>query len=254
MRTAADIAARAVCLGVLTFRARFESLRFGDGAEAGAAEQAAGMIAGVGKWFHGAGLAPALISPELALLELPPNNWERPVLEAIAEAMIEESIAVLFAGLNLVASLPAYDSRVDADEMLRLLPFLSDSPFVTHHGMDPREEWTVMATSVSRAPDADIARGAHIAGLWWWRAVSEALVRGGELPRPRLAAILRDGAAAGRALGICYAGDDFSAFGKPYATLSDDEHRAAAVIAEARVRAFRWMQGDVDWDEVAMDS
>jgi hypothetical protein len=26
------------------------------------------------------------------------------------------------------------------------------------------------------------------------------------------------------------------------------------VIAEARVRAFRWMQGDVAWDEVAMDS
>src|ERR671930_456588 len=124
MRTAADIAARAVCLGVLTFRARFEG-------------------------------------------------------------MIEESIAALFAGLTLVAALPAYDSRVDADELLRLLPFLSDSPFVTHHGMDPHEEWNVMATSVSRAPDADVARAAEIAGLWWWRAVSESLVRAGTLPRAR---------------------------------------------------------------------
>jgi hypothetical protein len=252
MRTAADIAARAVCLGVLTFRARFEGVRFdGDGR---AAEQAAGMIAGVTNWFRDAGLAPALIAPEQALLDLPPNNWERSVLQAIAAALIEESIAVLFAGLNLVAALPAYDSRVDEEELLRLLPFLSDSPLVTHNGMDPREEWTVMATSVSRAPDGVIARGEQVAGLWWWRAVSESLVRDGTLPRARLASVLRDGAPIGRALGIPHEGDDFAAFGKPYATLTPDEHRAAAVIAEARVRAFRWMQGDVPWDEVTMDS
>jgi hypothetical protein len=66
--------------------------------------------------------------------------------------------------------------------------------------------------------------------------------------------VLRDGAPIGRALGIPHEGDDFAAFGKPYATLTPDEHRAAAVIAEARVRAFRWMQGDVPWDEVTMDS
>jgi hypothetical protein len=252
MRTAADIAARAVCLGVLTFRARFEGVRFDD--DARAAEQAAGMIAGVGNWFRDAGLTPSLIAPEQALFELPPNCWERPVLQAIAEAMIEESIAVLFAGLNLVAALPAYDSRVDGEELLRLLPFLSDSPFVTHHGMDPREEWTVMATSVSRAPDADVARGAQIAGLWWWRAVSESLVRAGTLRRARLAEILRDGAATSGALGIPSADGDFAAFGKPYASLTADEHKAVSVIAEARVRAFRWMQGDVPWDEVPMDS
>jgi hypothetical protein len=234
MRTAADIAARAVCLGVVSFRARFEGVRFGN--DARAAEQAAGMIAGVTNWFNDAGLSSALIGPEQALLELPPNNWARPVLHAIAEAMLEESIAVLFAGLNLVAALPAYDSRVDGEELLRLLPFLSDSPFVTHHGMDPREEWMVMATSVSRAPDGDVERGAQIAGAWWWRAVSESLVRAGKLPRAQLA------------------GDDFAAFGKPYEKLSADEHKAASVIAEARIRAFRWMQGDVAWDEVAMDS
>ena len=253
MRTAADIAARAVCLGVLTFRARFEGMRFGDD-DPRAQEQAAGMITGVNNWFRGAGLSQALIAPEQALFELPPNSWQRQILQALAEAMIEESIAVLFAGLNLVAALPAYDSRVDADELLRLLPFLSDSPFVTHHGMDPREEWTVMATSVSRAPDAEVARGADIAGLWWWRAVSESLVRAGALPRARVAGVLRDGAGAGRALGIPYAGDDFAAFGKPYATLTADEHKAVSVIAEARVRAYRWMQGDVAWDEVGMDS
>ena len=111
-----------------------------------------------------------------------------------------------------------------------------------------------MATSVSRAPDADVARGAQIAGLWWWRAVSESLVRAGTLPRDRMAGVLRDGAAATRALGIPHAGGDFAAFGKPYAALTAHEHKAVSVIAEARVRAFRWMQGDVAWDEVAMDS
>jgi hypothetical protein len=120
--------------------------------------------------------------------------------------------------------------------------------------MDPREEWTVMATSVSRAPDADVARGAEVAGLWWWRAVSESLVRNGRLPRARLDGILCEGAAISRELGIPLVGDDFAAFGKPYAKLTPDEHKAVSVIAEARVRAFRWMQSDVPWDEVVMDS
>lgn len=49
--------------------------------------------------------------------------------------------------------------------------------------------------------------------------------------------------------------DDFRAFGKPYSTLSAEEHKAASMIAEARVRAFRWMLDDaVRWDDVAMDS
>jgi len=85
--------------------------------------------------------------------------------------------------------------------------------------------------------------------------VSESLVRAGTTTRAQLAGILRDGEARARALDIPYASGDFKAFGKPYATLTAEEHKAASMIAEARVRAFRWLLNDaVAWDGVSMDS
>ena len=112
-----------------------------------------------------------------------------------------------------------------------------------------------MATGVALAAAADISRGESVAALYWWRTVSESLVRAGTTTRARLVGILRDGEARARALDIPYANGDIKAFGKPYATLTADEHKAASMIAEARVRAFRWMLDDaVPWDDVAMDS
>ncbi len=42
MKTAADIAARAVCMGVVCFRARFEEIRFAAGAGETPASEAPG--------------------------------------------------------------------------------------------------------------------------------------------------------------------------------------------------------------------
>ena len=253
MKTPREIAARAVCLGVMTFRSRFEGVRFAG--DARATQEAAEMIAGVTDWLSEAGLSPSLIAVEADLLKLRPNTWVREALVAIGEAMLPESIGVLFAGLNLVSEIPPYDRGVDAEPLLRMLPFLSDSPFVTRPGMPPREEWEAMATGVTPAAAADISRGESVAGLYWWRAVSESLVRAGTLTRPRLVGILRDGEARARALEIPYVKGDFKAFGKPYATLTPEEQKAASMIAGARVRAFRWLlDDDVAWDEVPMDS
>jgi len=254
MKTAADIAARAVCMGVVSFRARFEGIRFAAGA--GDTPDADEMIAGVTSWLFDAGLAPALLSTEAAMLRLKPNSWEREILEALGDALLPESIGVLLACLNLVEERPPYDGRYDAEPLLRLLPFVSDSPFVTAPGMSPAEEWAAMAEGVRRAPDADVERRAGAANLWWWRSVSESLVRRGTIERRKLTAILRDGAAKSRSFGIPYGddGDDFKAFNKPYSSLTADEHRAVSAIAAARVRAYRFVQGDVPWDAVPMDS
>ena len=253
VKTPREIAARAVCMGVMTFRSRFEGVRFAG--DAAATQEAAEMIAGVTGWLFDAGLSPSLIKAEADLLKLKPNSWERPVLVAIGEAMVPESIGVLLAGLNLVSEIPPYDRAADAEPLLRMLPFLSDSPFVTRPGMPPREEWEAMATGVTPAAAAEIAGAESVAGLYWWRAVSESLVRAGKMPRARVAEILRDGEARARVLEIPYVKGDFKAFGKPYATLTADEHKAASMIAEARVRAFRWLlDDDVPWDAVPMDS
>jgi len=252
VKTAADIAARAVCMGVVEFRARFEGVSVAAGA--GATPDATEMIAGVTGWLFDAGLGSALLPSETSILRQPPSSWDRKILEALGDALLPESIGVLLGCLNLVTERPAYDGRYDAEPMLRLLPFLADSPFVTAPGMSPQEEWTAMAMGVHRAPDADVARRAGAANLWWWRAVSESLVRGGRLARAKLTSILRDGAAKSQSLRIPYLQDDFEAFGKPYSALTPDEHRAVSAVAAARVRAYRFVQGDVAWDKVPMDS
>lgn len=133
MKTPREIAARAVCMSVMTFRSRFEGVRFAG--DARATQEAAEMIAGVTDWLSEAGLSPSLIAAEADLLKLTPNSWERKALVAIGEAMLPESIGVLFAGLNLVSEIPPYDRGADAEPLLRTLPFLSDSPFVTRPGM-----------------------------------------------------------------------------------------------------------------------
>ncbi len=252
MRTAAEIAARAVCLGVINFRARFEGVRFAG--DASAATETVEMIAGVTSWLFDAGLPPSLIDAEAAMLRLPPNSWDRAILVTLGDAILPESIGVLLASLKLAPAPPPYDRRYDAEPLLRLLPFLSDSPFVTRAGMLAYEEWTAMATAVTAAPVADVTRGGRVAGLWWWRAVSESLVRANKIERRELTGILRDGAPTSRSFGILIADDDFTAFGKPYAALTANEHRAVSAIAEARVRAFRWMLGTTAWDKVPMDS
>ena len=101
-----------------------------------------------------------------------------------------------------------------------------------------------MAKSVTAVDAAQIAIVEGIASLWWWRAVSESLVRAGRMPRAQLAGILRDGEARCHQLEIPFADGDFTAFRKPYSRLSSDEHGATSAIAEARVRAFRWMLDD----------
>lgn len=253
MKSARDIAARAVCMGVIEFRARFEGARLADAASAPA--EATEMIAGVTAWLNDAGLSSSLLAQERAILGLEPNTWDRKILEALSGAMLPESIGALFAGMNLIGAIPPYDRMFDAESLLRTLPFLSDSPFVKSPGMPPRDEWEAMATGVGRADEAAIAAAEGIAGLWWWRAVSESLVRAGKMPRAQLAGILRDGEARSRKLEIPFGDGDFVVFGKPYGALTPPEQRAVSAVTEARIRGLRWMlDGDVTWDAVSMDS
>jgi len=253
VKSAREIAARAVCMGVIEFRARFEGIRLAG--DAIAATETTEMIAGVTGWLGDAGLSSSLLPEERGLLALKPNTWDRTVLEALSGAMLPESIGMLFAGMNLIGAIPPYDQLFDAESLLRTLPFLSDSPFVKGPGMPPREEWEAMAAGVTRADEAAIATAEAIAGLWWWRAVSESLARGNDLPRAELVTIMRNCEARSRELDIPFADGDFVVFGKPYEKLTPPEHRAVSAVAEARVRGLRWMlDGDVPWDAVSMDS
>lgn len=250
MKTSREAAARAVCLGAIEFRSRFEGA--GSDGQVDKAEAMA-MACGVTEWLREARLWSSLIEPERHLMELAPLTWERSTVRSVQQAELSESTGVLLTMLRQFRSLPAYDEAHDVDSLLHTLPFLSDSPFVTRADMAPLEEWQSMAESVELVPAPAVASAERIASLWWWRATSESLVRAGRLSRHRLGVILEEAAARARELEIPFDGD-FVAFARPYSDLTTEQHAAVSRIAEARVRACRWLLGDVDWDEVPMGS
>lgn len=98
------------------------------------------------------------------------------------------------------------------------------------------------------------------ARLWHWRARTAALLREDALPVPatyanadQLVAATAMRAHEHGALPLPLRGD-FRAFGTSYRLLEEDELREAHSLALERHRAFGWLIGGGDWDEVSLDT
>ena len=93
------------------------------------------------------------------------------------------------------------------------------------------------------------------AGAYWWRARSHSLVHSGAIAREELTTILRNGADRTRALGIGVDREgEFLVFGAPYASSSREAFASCSRIAEARLRALRWLRSEASWLDVDMSS
>lgn len=251
MQTRQQAVDRAIVLGILAFRSLFEGAAHAPG---GPRDDAEAMAAGVTDWLRDAGLWRALVGPERAMLELPPLSWGRERTLTIQRAGLEESIVALLWSLRVI-ELPAFDQSVDADALLRRLPFMSDSPFVTREGMAPREEYASMVAAVELHPRELIQGAQGAASLYFWRARSHALVRAGRLERSRLEDVLREGAPRSRELGLPVdPAGEFLVFGTRYADLDDARFARCSLIAESRTRALRWLCGDGSWIDVDMST
>ena len=253
MKTKEEAVDRALVLGVLEFRARFEGARAGHG-EAYDAETARAMAAGATDWLRDSGAIRAA-GAERGIFGQAPLSWSREVVVAVQHAGIAESLASILFALAVIDSMPAYDEPADGEALVRKLPFLSDSPFVTREGMSAVEERSSMLAAVKLLPEARIEREEQRASLHLWRARSRSLVRDGVLPRERLEAILAKGAERSRELGIRVDGrGDLIAFGTSYAKLDDEQFAVCSLVAEARVRALRWLLSGESWTTVDMSS
>ena len=252
-RSKQEVVDRAIVLGVVSFRARFEGTRFA--ASGYDAESAKNMAAGVTDWLRDAGRWAALAAPERVMLERPPLTWDKHDTLAIQDAGLDESTGTLLFCLGVLDVLPAYDRTFDSETLLRLLPFMSDSPFVTREGMPPRDEYASMLASVQLLPQMMIEKEEQRAGAYWWRARSHSLVHSGTIARKELTTILRDGADHSRALGIGVDSEgEFLAFGAPFASLSREDFASCSRIAESRLRALRWLLSEASWLDVDMSS
>ena len=214
------------------------------------------MIDGVGGWLRDSGAIAALTGDERALMTAPALSWPREVVIQLQAEKPVESVGALLWILGVIREMLPYDRAFDAEQVIRLLPFLSDSPFVLRPDMDPRDELAAMNASVEVRPSASIEGEEQRAGLWLWRARSELLlVRRGKLQRREQERILSEGRAAATRIGIATTtSGDFIARGDAYSALPDETIALLLSIATARVLALRWTLGNADWRDVPLDS
>jgi hypothetical protein len=246
---ASDVAIRATVLGALDFRARFEGAHASGAADPTVRE----MAQGVTDWVRDAGLVHHATPAERTLFELAVLAWPKETVGRVASDTPLEAAGALLWALG-VAKLPTYDQSFDPDT-LRVLPFLSDSPFVTEPGMAPAAELESMTRLVRLRPSAAIDAEERRAGAWLWRSRTTYLIHTGQITVARARAIIREGLPSCAELGIPVTTDpDFRARGKAYAALAREEYVVVARIAHARTQALRWVQGDLSWQHVPMDS
>jgi len=237
-------------MGALDFRARFEAMSRPGSTDPVPREMAQGAT----EWVRDAGLLERSTPQERALFELPVLGWTPEAFRYVLAGVPLEAVGALLWTLDLVAEMPAYDTPFPP-EMLRMLPFLSDSPFVTEPGMPPKAELASMTRVVRLRERAALEREEQRAGLWLWRSRTTYLVHTGKLPLEKVRATIGDALDDCATLGIPVTDDpDFRACGKAYSELEIEEYQRVAAAACARTQALRWALGDVDWDDVPMHS
>jgi hypothetical protein len=235
-------------MGALDFRARFEAM--GGSSDPVPRDMAQGAT----EWVRDAGLLERSTPGERALFELPVLRWTPDAFRYVLAEEPLEAVGALLWALDLVAEMPAYDTTFPP-ELLRMLPFLSDSPFVTEPGMPPKTELASMTRVVRLRERAALEREEQRAGLWLWRSRTTYLVHTGKLLIEKVRATIGEGLDGCATLGIPVTDDpDFLACGKAYADLELEEYQRVAAAAYARTRALRWLLGDVGWDDVPMHS
>lgn len=182
---------------------------------------------------------------ERAIFECPALQLtERQVIDTSWRA---ESLGCLAWALGLLDQLPAYDTQINPERLLPLIPVDDIGAFI--RGARLRE-----ASEIERARD--------IAELWHWRSRTRELEEMGYTPpagQPKLAEILRDLVPLSAADGMIPApiGGDFPVLGRAYRDLSPEEWGSVQSIAMERHFALNWLCGyapDNEWDETPTDT
>jgi hypothetical protein len=163
-----------------------------------------------------------------------------------------ESLQVLLWALNIISDLPPYDAQASS-ELLNLYPDASAEASI-------KSAWLRPAAAIENQRD--------IAEIWHWRSRTRQLIeRGDAFPAsPELRAkgfnsyddIVRGAAMGAAQNGVTTLIDgDFSAKGKAYRDLTDEEWSEVRSIAMERHFALNWLCGYAPsnrWDETPTDT
>lgn len=153
-----------------------------------------------------------------------------------------EALGCLAWALGLMESLPAYDTQMDPERIVPLIP-LEAASFI----------------GATLRPHSEIETAREVAELWHWRSRTRRLLEEGRSPREELDSIVRGVAPRASEGGMIGPpiGEDFPAFGKAYRELTPEEWASAQSIAMERHFALNWLCGfapDNEWDETPTDT
>lgn len=233
-----DVCYRALSLGAVITRGGLEQGLKSDHPDATRGQ--AGHLSG---WLEYEGVYPYLSFQEAMLLDKEPGTWTQQ--EIINASWRVETLGVILWSLSIFGDLQPYDHIFNLDEVLPPLCMLR-----------PIEEF--MRHARLRSFDR-IAEARDLAELWHWRARTTRIQRGGVEPPfgmtfPEIIKMAAEKAHEDGAIPSPI-GDDFPAFGKPYAELREAEYKVATSIAVERHYALNWLCGySEDWDATPTDT
>lgn len=235
-----EAARRALCLGALVMRSKFESIVRSTTPQMLAVHEE--LSTHLNMWLADAGLIASQSTREKPLISKALGSWNRQ--ELIDSGWRANSLGVILWALSLFDEMPPWDRQFTPQETIRTLNLFA-----------PIGAFLEKARLRS---DDEIDRMRGLAALWHWRADAK---RRAEACDPQEAKQLADetkraAAEADERGDIPELIDgDFPAFGKSYADLSPEEYSEANSIAVERHHALNWLCGySADWDLVPTDS
>ncbi|MHB8793049.1 MAG: DUF4272 domain-containing protein [Thermoleophilia bacterium] len=236
-----ETARRALCLGALVMRGKFESIAASGSPHMATMHEE--LATQLNIWLADEGLISSQSTLEKPLVSKALGSWSRQ--ENIDVPWRANSLGVILWALSQFEELPPWDTQLTPQETIKPLNLFA--PTKTFLGM------------VSLRPDAEVEKARDLAELWHWRARTRRLQEDGIEPEDGsdLMEIVRSAAAAAHKNGDIPepVNGDFPAFGKAFAELSQDEYNVATSIAVERHYALNWLCGySRDWDCVPTDT
>jgi hypothetical protein len=191
------------------------------------------MATELGQWLEQEGLLACFSEQERGLLAIPLGHWRRELLELVG--WLVETLGVCVWALSLIKLLPPYDERFSSEELLLRLRI----------GKPLKIPETLRLRSMK-----ELQTALQSAQLWESRMKAVPHHRGaghtahgGVSPSTSTPAVKQ--ADKGRKNG--HQPDpveqEFSAFGRPYRSLTSEQTDLLRAITESRAAALRWLCG-----------
>lgn len=236
-----ETARRALCLGALVMRGKFESIAASGSPHMVTVHEE--LATQLNIWLADEGLISSQSTLEKPLVSKALGSWSRQ--ENIDVAWRANSLGVILWALSIFEEMPLWDKQFTPQETIKPLNLFAPTK--------------TFLEKADLRPDAEIEKARDLAELWHWRARTRRLQEDGIEPEDGsdLTQTVHTAAAAAYQNGDIPEpiDGDFPVFGKAYAELSQDEYVVATSIAVERHYALNWLCGYAsDWDCVPTDT